>query len=231
MDKRRNYYRLLHVQPDAPREIIRSSYRTMMQKMRVHPDLGGDERHAANLNEAYAILSDPRTRAAYDEKRLKPERASATVEKVGRATRRPQIHRRVCSFCASEHQYREKIPVNASCVDCQSPLIPAKLLRIEEGCRRAVTRISKEHPLTFYTHWPQREPYSGRSDDISLNGMKFYSSKNLELDQIIKIDCQILRAVARVTHSQQHSIGWGIGVRFLSLCFEESRGSFIAVRA
>lgn len=231
MADRRNYYRLLHVQPDAPREIIRSSYRTVMQKMRVHPDLGGDDEHAAIINEAYATLSDPRARAAYDEARLKPERARSSVEKIGGDTGRPQIHRALCAFCASEHQYREKIPANASCFDCQSPLIPARLFRIEEGCRRAVSRISKEQALQFYTHWPQLEPYSGQSDDISLNGMKFYSSKSLELEQVIKIDCQILRAVARVTHSQQYSNGWGIGVQFVSLCFEQSRGSFITVRA
>jgi hypothetical protein len=37
---RRNYYRILHVQPDAPMEVIRASYRTLMQKLRFHPDLG-----------------------------------------------------------------------------------------------------------------------------------------------------------------------------------------------
>jgi hypothetical protein len=41
MKNRRNYYRILHVQEDAPEEIIRTSYRTLMQRMRMHPDLGG----------------------------------------------------------------------------------------------------------------------------------------------------------------------------------------------
>ena len=53
----------------------------------------------------------------------------------------------------------------------------------------------------------------------------------LAMVDAFKIDCQILRAVARVTHSQQYSNGWGIGVQFVSLCFEQSRGSFITVRA
>lgn len=63
MKNRRNYYRILHVQPDAPKEMIRSSYRTIMHKMRVHPDLGGDSEAAALVNEAYAVLSDERERA------------------------------------------------------------------------------------------------------------------------------------------------------------------------
>ena len=34
MENRRNYYRVLHVQPDAPVEIIRTSYRTQMEQLR-----------------------------------------------------------------------------------------------------------------------------------------------------------------------------------------------------
>ena len=62
-NNRRNYYRLLHVQPDAPGEVIKASYRTLMQKLRQHPDLGGDDCNAALLNEAYAVLTNPERRA------------------------------------------------------------------------------------------------------------------------------------------------------------------------
>ena len=63
---RRNHYRMLHVQPEAPPEIIAASYRTLMQKLRAHPDLGGDADYAVLLNEAYAVLSDPQRRQRYD---------------------------------------------------------------------------------------------------------------------------------------------------------------------
>src|SRR5215217_439887 len=66
---RRNYYRIMHLQPDAPAEIIKSCYRTLMSTMRRHPDLGGDHETAALINEAYETLSDPSKRAAYDEVR------------------------------------------------------------------------------------------------------------------------------------------------------------------
>src|ERR1700689_2715695 len=65
---RRNYYRILHVQPEAPGPIIPASYRAMMSKLRLHPDLGGDTAGAALINEAYAVLSDPAKRASYDQK-------------------------------------------------------------------------------------------------------------------------------------------------------------------
>ncbi len=63
---RRNYYRLLQVQPDAPVQVIKASYRALMQKLKYHPDLGGDEWNATLINEAYAVLSDSLKRAAYD---------------------------------------------------------------------------------------------------------------------------------------------------------------------
>lgn len=63
---RRNYYRVLQVQPDAPLAVIRASYRALMSNLRQHPDLGGDHEAAVLLNEAYAVLSDPSRRRLYD---------------------------------------------------------------------------------------------------------------------------------------------------------------------
>ena len=63
---RRNYYRVLQVQPEAPMEVIRASYRTLMGTLHHHPDLGGDHDDAVLLNEAFHVLSDPARRAAYD---------------------------------------------------------------------------------------------------------------------------------------------------------------------
>ena len=53
MKNRRNYYRLLQVQPDAPREVIRASFRTLIRELKHHPDLGGSDGDAALLIAAY----------------------------------------------------------------------------------------------------------------------------------------------------------------------------------
>lgn len=66
MDNRRNFYRILRVQPDASFDVIQQSYRSLMQKLRLHPDLGGEERNARIINQAYAILRNPKRRAKYD---------------------------------------------------------------------------------------------------------------------------------------------------------------------
>ena len=54
-EERRNLYRILHVQPEAPPEVIRASYRTLMSTLRAHPDLGGDPAAAAPR----AVASSP----------------------------------------------------------------------------------------------------------------------------------------------------------------------------
>ncbi len=70
MHNQRNYYRILEVQPDAPLEVIRQNYRVLMKKLRMHPDLGGVQQHAALINIAYDTLRHPQKRATYDRKLL-----------------------------------------------------------------------------------------------------------------------------------------------------------------
>ena len=79
---KRNYYRILHVQPDAPLALIQAAYRTLMQKLRQHPDLGGDEWNATILNQAYAVLSDEQERRIYDAQLF----AERTHREAGRQT-------------------------------------------------------------------------------------------------------------------------------------------------
>ena len=64
-----DYYALLHVAPDAPEAVIKASYRAVMQKLRAHPDLGGDPAQAALLNQALQVLLDADQRRRYDQTR------------------------------------------------------------------------------------------------------------------------------------------------------------------
>jgi curved DNA-binding protein CbpA len=63
------YYELLRVSPRAEPDRVRTAYRKLAQQY--HPDkMPGDARAGqlmAALNEAYAVLSDPKQRARYDE--------------------------------------------------------------------------------------------------------------------------------------------------------------------
>jgi curved DNA-binding protein CbpA/uncharacterized protein YraI len=65
-----DYYDVLQVSSNADMEVIQAAYRTLARKF--HPDANGPE--ASNdkmklVNEAYRVLSDPRLRSEYDDRR------------------------------------------------------------------------------------------------------------------------------------------------------------------
>lgn len=66
MTKDRTHYEVLGVTQKAPPEIITAVYRAWMQTLKMHPDLGGDENIAKEINAAYDTLKDPERRAQYD---------------------------------------------------------------------------------------------------------------------------------------------------------------------
>ena len=91
-----DYYELLHVQDTAPAAVIKASYRAMMQKLKNHPDFGGDVSFAQQLNDAIKILCNPQARASYDEVRAshlaarKAQSSSASSDPDSASHRRPE---------------------------------------------------------------------------------------------------------------------------------------------
>jgi hypothetical protein len=84
-------YAILQVAPDAETEVIDAAYRQLMRKY--HPDVAhGDEVLAARLherakliNQAYAILRDPRQRREYDHARQQGSRDASARPRPGSA--------------------------------------------------------------------------------------------------------------------------------------------------
>lgn len=70
-------YAVLQVQPSADADVLRAAYRALAQKR--HPDAGGSEQATADLNRAWAVLSDPRARTAYDRRRAIAATRAAAV--------------------------------------------------------------------------------------------------------------------------------------------------------
>ena len=66
MDSFQNHYAVLEVAPTAAPEVIRAAYRVLAQ--RHHPDRHGQANASTmvRLNQAYAVLSCPTRRAAFD---------------------------------------------------------------------------------------------------------------------------------------------------------------------
>ena len=86
MNAKKDYYRILGVLNDAEDIVIRAAYKALAQ--RYHPDRWAGEkieaeRRMAEINEAYAVLSDPKRRQDYDltlQKTVYEEKSSSAQE-------------------------------------------------------------------------------------------------------------------------------------------------------
>lgn len=78
MPEPRDPYKVLQVDPEADAEVVQAAYRRLAQKY--HPDLAAEPEAAARMvaiNEAWAILRDPESRAAHDRARAAAAGAAA----------------------------------------------------------------------------------------------------------------------------------------------------------
>jgi hypothetical protein len=236
----RNYYEVLHVSRDAPTEIIRSSYRALMQQLKNHPDLGGDPATAAIINEAYAVLTNAERRVEYDARLDIIDNVAQGIggdtivqEQTVPPTRILDPYRE-CVFCETPHEHGKVIEVDAGCGTCGSPLATASNSRIEPSDQRAVSRIDKRQTITFFTRWPQSRGFVGETEDISLNGLRLVTRRELIVGQRIKIESGFIEAVATVSNCVQQRRGWSTksvaGVSFVTLRFVRSVGGFVSDR-
>lgn len=241
MDNRRNYYRILHVQADAPTEIIRMSYLTLMQRLRMHPDLGGDHAQATLINEAFATLVDPARRAAYDRtlarERAMPGYRADPAHHHDQDRPAPQAGPSdpyACAFCGTSFPPAEQARPDAQCGFCDSPLYPASHHEHEVSTRRAIERLARRLPVTFFLSWPQHPGYAAMTEDISPIGMRLSCALDLVPNERLKIDCDFCSAVAVVRHARvaagSHGL-WLVGVEFLTLRIKPARGVLVSTRA
>jgi curved DNA-binding protein CbpA len=228
MKNRRNYYRILQVQPDAPMEIINSCYRTLMHKLRHHPDLGGDHWNASIINAAYETLSDPRRRAEYDRKLFEhyvkiPPRKKDTKKK-------PFISI-FCPFCKRPLACKAKPGEN--CPTCRSPLQSSHDIEaLNRNCRRSIDRMKKSGSILYYSHWPQR----GQEADIldlSPGGIRFICAGGLRRGDVIKLSGPLLKAIAKATHIQKKELDgktyYIVGAELVTVRFANPKGTFTSI--
>ena len=223
---RRNFYRLLQVQPDAPVEVIRASYRTLMRDLKQHPDLGGSTSAAALLNEAYRVLSDPSLRAEYDRELFAryPKRAVS-----GAKAPRPDEAAQTCPFCGTA--ITGKPGPGQRCRTCRSPLQSDREAgEIVELPRRAMTRITRNDPITYRSRWPQ-EPREARLADLSPTGIRILCPEDLAPGTMLKISGTGFEALAVVKYSRQAGKFHAVGAAFIAAEFENPRGSFFSTSA
>ncbi|MBW7929868.1 MAG: J domain-containing protein [Gammaproteobacteria bacterium] len=238
MRNRRNHYRILQVQPGAPAEIIRASYRTLMQRMRLHPDLGGSHRHAALINEAYAVLSDPDRRARYDRElgaRLADSRRQAGTRPATDTDShegKPAPADGGCLFCGAPCPRHPETRPDARCQRCDSPLAMPPSRAAAGDDQRLMQRLPRDQQLQVFCHWPGT-PIAARSRDISPAGIRFVAQQPFPPRSILKLKGAGWDAVAQVINIRREPAGgtWLVGARFLGIIFSHSRGAFFSAEA
>jgi curved DNA-binding protein CbpA len=232
-----DYYRILHVQPDAPSAVIHAIYRTLLQRLQTSATFAG-EADPALIEEAYAVLGDAQRRTLYDAQRraasAAPAAASAATPREVRAVDADSdtLVMNVCLFCGAPHGLSRRLERDDECGRCGSPLCPAERHRLEFSGQRMLNRIPKRQRLDAYLAWPQ-SPIGAEMRDLSLNGMQFVAAMRLQPNQIVKIECSELGALGRVAHvkpDDEMPDRWSIGIEFLTLRFRQIRGSFVSAQ-
>jgi curved DNA-binding protein CbpA len=242
--ERRNHYRILHVQPDAPAEIIRASYRSLMLKLRHHPDRGGSHHAAVTLNCAYRTLSDPDRRRAYDRTLSTAQRApwprSLTAgipdgpPESGRAARRHDadgVQESLCGFCQAPQPSR--ISGDSRCACCGGPLMPVSGMREERpepDGRRTVPRIGKDGAGLIYPAWRQ-PPARARMRDLSPAGISLFTTADVIAGDVVRIVAASGDFIARVVQTRERGAQRSVHAQFLAVSFTEQRGVLVSVRA
>lgn len=248
MKNRRNFYRILHIQPEAPGEIIKASYRGLMTKLNAHPDRGGDNETAALINQAYAVLGDPLKRKKYDEmlhSRYRQEDSTFSYDKTGASTTgrsntyqaysksagtSGQRDQNTCIFCNTEI-----FQGTASfCMQCESPLTPAYSITTNRICelfgRRTVPRISKTGTLTIYFSWPH-PGYPAWLRDLSRIGFCILTTYAPKTGQNIKFNSVFLNGIARVVAVRSYGNFFAVHATFLTAEFVAKTGVFVSEKA
>ncbi len=208
-----------------------------MQRMKMHPDLGGDHWQASLINEAFATLSDPDKRAVYDRDLPVPvaaQRNGATAEpppaKQSSQTDWSLATGRFCAFCGTPHRNNDRPDQN--CARCDSPLTMPAATEDAFSLQRQIERMPSSFPVVIYPDW-QGSSDNGTAVDLSPGGMCFSSAVALPIGKIIKIDSEPCTAIAQVRHCSA-SAGRGrceTGVQFVTLRFNNTQGNFVSVSA
>jgi curved DNA-binding protein CbpA len=243
MKNRRNYYRILHLQPDAPTAVIKASYRALMQEVGMHPDLGGDHERAAWLNEAFATLSDPVRRAEYNRQlRWKtasvvehPATAPAPAPRPAPTAAASTPPAPTCVFCGGRCSPASDDRPDATCATCGSALCTVSRYQDGKQSRRSLDRLRRDMPMKFRRSASRQQVWTGTTEDISLNGMRFTSSVELACGERLQVECSFCSAVGVVKSARRGSgslsILWHYGVEFERLRITRDHGGLVSTVA
>lgn len=251
---RRNHYRMLHVQTDAPPEVIKAAYRALMAIH--HPDVGGDHSKAVMINEAYAILSNASRRAEYDALRLirwsrqytaeqqptanassgagtaKGRYSSGTHTPADSRSAAQKVHTPgICPMCQLKRVV-STITRDSRCARCRAPLASIKTMGdpLNPAERRNVPRMTKSDWAVLYPKWPG-EVIDVRMRDLSIDGLSVYSGAALPVGRTIRVESDAFDVVADIVSCRQLDKVFTLHAQLVTALFANDTGGFVSTTA
>ncbi len=228
---------MLHVQFDAPSVVIKASYRTIMQKLQMHPDLGGDEEYAKLLNHALSVLLDADKRAVYDAS-LHPihgdtvasglaqnnsAKGAAASNEEAPDSSVGKTRSGVCLFCNSPYSAGLDLYTPwqqaEECNTCSAPLnmVPDCEL-VEGGELRRLLRMDYISAIQIKVSHTEQSFMQAQLSDFSVQGVRLLSPVKLRLNQYVLLKSDYLNAVAEVRSCQLlDDSSWATGLQFCTL--------------
>ena len=216
-----HHYRLLHVQPDAPAEVIKASWRTLLGRLRQHPDLGGSTAQAAALNQAWAVLGCAAQRAAYDAGL--PQRAAEPLALLAGAA--------TCPLCRRPVSARTQ--PDSRCPACHSPLarLPGTGPHGHELLgRRGAVRRDQSHVALVHVGWPS-PALPVRWRDLSLTGLSFYAPQPIVAGQTLRLIDSAIEGVVQVVGCRAQGRVFTVHARLLTALLLQATGVFVSTHA
>lgn len=234
MANRRNYYRILYVQPEAPTAIIQASYRTLMTTLAQHPKLGGDPEAAALINKAYATLNDPDKRKAYDKTlNIASLRSNNKALHLDNSEDHStaSIEHNQCLFCGTV--IAQNTTPDTRCPSCNSPIKRTEMQSISKEQqifdRRRIPRVLKSDPVKVFPNWPH-PGIESRIRDLSPEGINFETDIEFIPKQILKITGASFDSIARIISIKRDHSLHSVHAEFLTVAFQ-NLGSFLSTNA
>jgi hypothetical protein len=237
-----DHYRVLYVQPDAPVEVIQASWRTLMGRLRQHPDLGGSHERALLINAAWAVLGDPARRAAYDLQVVR--RAGLLASRPGGAASasradvaQPQPvagaawRAHCCALC--QQAFAGALRPDSRCANCQSPLaaLPGPGAQGHELLgRRSAVRRDQSHVALVHLGWPSAAlPVRWR--DLSLTGLSFYAPQAIAPGRRLRLIDSVIDGVIEVVGCRTQGRVFTVHGRLLTALLLQATGVFVSAQA
>ena len=139
-----------------------------------------------------------------------------------------------CPVCHTVNNVPAELPEARRCVSCRSPLARVGNVASDAAGGRAVPRLERRIPVRFALATSAERAGHGTVVDLSSHGMRFFTGIALPEGELLRLECALLSAVARVVTCRNEPDvphRYVVGVAFVTVEFLSHKGSLFESHA